>query len=410
MTETVSQAGPEEIRFRRPCPVCAARRGRRLAGLRFAVFDASPLNGEIDLAGCPECGLAFYDTDQGPEAVEAYYRGHAYYATAATAGAGGQSEADRKHQADILRRLRLWIGPGFERPIFDLGCGRGGLMEALARAGHEDVFGVDLLPEVVEGLQGRGFRAEAGPLTRLPFPDVTPGLLIYSHVLEHAWSPAAALAVARRRLPPDGLIYVEVPDASRYDPAVPFRELYLEHLGHFDPAALEGLLRRAGFEPLALDRDLFHLPGGRADGVIWALARKGDEPTNEKILATRFPAGEGLNHLERYLAASRAHPALAVLDDLARSGRPLWIWGLSQLTMLLAGSTALATGGLLGFIDRDPFKTRQTVKGLPVRPPESLAGRPAEEGVLLAVPGQGPAMRARLAELGFSGPSWVLFD
>lgn len=152
-----------------------------------------------------------------------------------------------------------------------------------------------------------GLSALEGSALRLPSERPAPGLMIYSHVFEHLLAPAGALAEARRRLAPAGLVYIEVPDASRYDSAVPWRALYQEHLGHFDPASLECLLLRAGFEIRALERGEFPLPDGRSEGVIWAVAG----PKTEESSPSRSPQqaqGQGVAALRLYLDDCSRHP------------------------------------------------------------------------------------------------------
>ena len=394
------------VNFNRACPVCGGLGGENLSPLNFAVYDGSPLSGAFDLVACRDCGLTFYDLAEGPETVEAYYRFNAYYATSSTPGAGGQSPEDLVHQRDIVARLAPFAPPAaFTRTVCDLGCGRGGLLEELRRAGYRSLLGVDLLPESVSAVKSRGLPAAEGSAAAPPLAGLEPGLLIYSHVLEHLWDPAGALAEARRHLEAQGLIYVEVPDASTYEADIPFQQLYLEHLNHFDPAALAALLSRAGFAPLALARGRFPLPGGRSIGIIWAVARPASTPA-----PAVFPAGEARAALPDYLAASRAHPALALIAELAENKKPLQIWGLSQMTMLLMGSSPLARANVHGFIDRDPFKLSRTVRGLPVRPPESLTVGQSGDDVLLTVWGQAEPMRRQLSAQGFAGRVWSLSD
>jgi SAM-dependent methyltransferase len=407
ISNSPSPAG-DTAKYERPCPVCGAGAGLRLGRLKFAAFDDSPLNGAFDLAACPGCGLVFYDAALDPEAVANYYRVGRRYITAAGAGVGGDDPADLKHQAEIANFLSAGIPP--EYPVFDVGCGRGGLLKALRRAGFRNLRGVDLSPEMTADIEKRlGIPAAPAPADRLPFPDTAPGLLIYSHVLEHAAEPGAPLREAARRLAPGGRVFIEVPDASAYPLDIPYQEFYLEHLNHFDAASLSRLLAETGFQALEMDSAVFALPAGRRLPVLRALAgRAGD---NEEASVPKPGGGSSAaEHIPRYLAWSAGHPALGGLAKLAYSGRPLWVWGLSQLTMLLLGGPALARAEIAGLIDRDPSKIGRLLGGRSVAGPEVLAGRPSNEALLLAAWGREASMRSALAGLGFPGPVFSISE
>lgn len=429
----------------RPCPVCGSLEGQGLARLEFAVFDDETLPARLELAACRDCGHSFYDGPLDQALVDEHYRRNRYLAASLTPGAGGDSEPDRRHQQQIIERLRPYLAPDFDQPVYDVGCGRGGLLKALAEAGFQRAMGLELLPEAVALIRSRGLRALEGSALSLPASGPAPGLVIYSHVFEHLAAPAEALAEARGRLAPGGLVYIEVPDASRYEADIPWRVLYQEHLSHFAPADLETLLHRAGFEILALERGRFPLAGGRSEGVVWALARPGPEwgslppsgnlnlsqedlrfnaPPNKDMAGVvrpgtgpyrrqsseralpcplRHDRGQAAEALRAYLQACREHPLAARLAALADSGRPLKVWGLSQMTLLLLGSSPLGRADLRGFIDSDPSKRNRRLWGRAVEGPETLAGDSSGADVLLAAWGREDEMLNTLQNLGFRG-------
>ncbi|UQZ91328.1 hypothetical protein C4J81_18700 (plasmid) [Deltaproteobacteria bacterium Smac51] len=429
--------GPQYF-FGRPCPVCGSAGGRALGRLSFAVFDQSPLDGDFTLAACPACGLAFYDFAAGDDSFSHYYCRNDYYSTTASPGSGGDSEFDRQHQHGIIERLAPWLTSAGPAPIMEIGCGCGGLLSALRDKGFINLYGVDLSPSSIAATLAGGLTAAVGPAEALPFPGLAPRLLIYSHVFEHLPAPLAALAEARRRLAPGGAVYIEVPDAENYGGGgAPFQDFYLEHVSHFSQTSLAALLTSAGFGIMALSRADFHLPGGRVQKVIWAVAAPTDYTDNTHFkhntiitqntdtatnvpytLNTHYPYNTHNTYLApvtlsapetvfealgRYLQWSRNHPAILRLERLAEEQRPVFIWGLSQLIMFLLGSTPLGRCNLRGFIDRDPFKQTRRLLGRAVLPPESLAEAAPGDLVLLAAWGQEEAQRQYLSQIGFQG-------
>jgi len=397
--ETTLEGAAKPEAFQRLCPVCGAGGGPHLGRLNFVAFDDSPLNGAFNLAACPVCGLVFYDAAINSEAVAAYYRTERRYFTSLAPGAGGESTADLRHQAEIVGYLSSRIKP--EHKIFDVGCGRGGLLSALRRAGFHNLYGVDLSPEMTDDIEKRlGLPAAQATAGRLPFLETAPGLIIYSHVLEHAAEPVELLREAGRRLATGGLVFIEVPDASAYPLDIPHQEFYLEHLNHFDSSSLSRLLAETGFQPLDISQAAFALPGGRNLPVLRALAgRVGDASAGGGLSAGPSAA----EYLPSYLAWSSNHQVMSGLAKLADSGRPIWVWGLSQLTMLFLGSSALARAKIAGLIDRDPAKIGRAIGGRPVAGPEILDGRPPDEALLLAAWGHEASMRKSPTALNFHG-------
>jgi len=148
--------------------------------------------------------------------------------------AAAHAEEDRAHwwfvgrRAVILAEMarRLPTRPG---RLAELGCGSGGMLEALARFGT--VVGVETDPALRERARERGLDVRAGTL-----PDGIPlemgrwdavGLF---DVLEHVADDAAALVACRRLLAPGGRLFVTVPAYawlwSRHDELLGHRRRY----------------------------------------------------------------------------------------------------------------------------------------------------------------------------------------
>lgn len=369
------------------------------------------MGGDFTLAGCPGCGLIFYDADLIEESLAAYYSGDNHYAAAATPGVGGDSPLDKRHQDDIVGRLAPWLGGlPLSAPLMEVGCGRGGLLKALRNKGFENLYGVEPQPGAAASARSEGFKVAPGRAEELPWPEIAPSLIIYSHVLEHLPRPGAALDLARERLAEGGLIYLEVPDAEHFGrDGAPFQELYFEHLSHFSQKSLAALISGRGFKPLALAQADFHLPRGRVEKVLWAVAEKSRGEESIEPLNVPGEAEKIFSAFGAYLAWSTGHPALKTLAALAESQKPVWVWGLSQLTLLLMRQSPLANCRLAGFIDKDPAKIGRRLLGRQISPPANLAGRPADEIILLAAWGYEEAMLRELNELGLGGQALKLF-
>lgn len=152
------------------------------------------------------------------------------------------------------------FGPGLEVPLLaglldpswtvgDLGCGTGGLLEALSPfvAG---VVGVDSSAAMLAAAKKRtarlpNVRLERGAMESLPLDDASLDAALVVLVLHHLPEPARAIAEAARVLKPGGRLVVM--DMQPHD-----RAEYRAQMGHvwlgFEPAQLDRWLAETGFE------------------------------------------------------------------------------------------------------------------------------------------------------------------
>ena len=158
------------------------------------------------------------------------------------------AEEDRAHwwfigrRAVILAEMARRLPAGRAR-MAELGCGSGGMLEALARFGT--AVGVETDAALRARAQERGLDVRAGAL-----PDAIPlhpgrwDAVCLFDVLEHVDDEAGALAACRRLLVPGGRLFVTVPAYawlwSRHD------EL-LGHRRRYTARGLRQVAERAGF-------------------------------------------------------------------------------------------------------------------------------------------------------------------
>ena len=158
------------------------------------------------------------------------------------------AEEDRAHwwfvgrRAVILAEMARRLPAGGAR-LAELGCGSGGMLEALGRFGT--AVGVETDPALRARARERGLDVRAGAL-----PDAIPlelgrwDAVCLFDVLEHVDDEAGALAACRRLLVPGGRLFVTVPAYawlwSRHD------EL-LGHRRRYTARGLRQVAERAGF-------------------------------------------------------------------------------------------------------------------------------------------------------------------
>ena len=130
----------------------------------------------------------------------------------------------RGSRADIRDRQRVHLpllreanAGNEERPVVDIGCGRGEWLELLREAGLHGI-GVDLNSSMVELCRGLGLECvqddAIGYLSRLA--DNSVGAITGFHIIEHLPFKVfvALLDESKRVLKPDGLILFETPNPA----------------------------------------------------------------------------------------------------------------------------------------------------------------------------------------------------
>jgi len=188
----------------------------------------------------------------------------------------------------MARRL-----PGSGGRLAELGCGSGGMLEALGRFGT--AVGVETDPALRARARERGLDVRPGALPD-PIPLAAGGwdAVCLFDVLEHVDEEAGALATCRRLLAPGGRLFVTVPAYawlwSRHD----------EMLGHrrrYTTGRLRRAAEEAGFavERLTYFNTLLAPPIMAARLVRAALRRPGHDlerpaPLVNRALAACFAA------------------------------------------------------------------------------------------------------------------------
>jgi SAM-dependent methyltransferase len=208
------------------------------------------------------------------------------------------AEEDRAHwwflgrRAVILAEMARRLPAGRAR-IAELGCGSGGMLEALSRFGT--AVGVETDAVLRARAQERGLDVRAGAL-----PDAIPlhpgrwDAVCLFDVLEHVDDEAGALAACRRLLVPGGRLFVTVPAYawlwSRHD------EL-LGHRRRYTARGLRQVAKRAGFtvERLTYFNTILAPPIMAVRMVRAALRRRGHDldrpaPWLNRALAACFSA------------------------------------------------------------------------------------------------------------------------
>jgi SAM-dependent methyltransferase len=386
----------------RPCPLCLGTRAETLHLQPFVLPEGHPLGGGYDVVCCEQCGFVYADTRVTQAEYDAYYARLSKYEDARTGTGGGEQAWDDARLAATAETIARHV-PARDTKIVDIGCANGGLLRHLGRLGFSPLVGVDPSPRCAASTDALpGAVGRVGTLFSLPTEAGEAGALVLSHVLEHLQDVRGGLAAARGLLRPSGLVYVEVPDATRYADclAAPFQDFNTEHVNHFGPASLAGLLAREGFEPLAVRRKTIEAAPGIPYPAVYGVGR---------LRADTTDAADGRDDdlrpaVQAYISRSTA--LMQRLDDglaaLAARRTAIVVWGVGQLTFKLLAMTRLRDVPVRAFLDTNPAYHGMTLRGAPILAPEAVSG--FDEPVLVATMLHAGAIETRLRALGAANP------
>jgi SAM-dependent methyltransferase len=139
--------------------------------------------------------------------------------------------------------------------VIEIGSNDGGFLERLTSAGFSRVFGIEPSIPCAELSRAKGHQVllkhwDAETAAAVLQKHGPARAIVCRHTLEHVPRPLEFLQAIRSALAPDGIAFIEVPDARPITHDLRAHELWDEHLHIFTPANLELIMRRAGFDIL----------------------------------------------------------------------------------------------------------------------------------------------------------------
>ncbi len=322
-----------------------------------------------DVVICQDCGAGFADGIPPQSAFDDYYRDLSKYEDPAPRN---EPPPDEPRLRDIAKLVAEYI-PDPESRILEVGCATGGLLKALRDLGFTGLVGCDPSPVCARAV--REYYGIAGfPATvfTVPPPDEPYDFLILTGVLEHIRDLDRTVEQFHRLLRKGGRAYLEVPDASRYDPGLdaPFQEFSMEHVNFFSKMSLVNLMQTRGFHMVEAGHTVRALHEVTCP-CVYGVFENRTEPQ-----AVEFDAGteSGLRAYIEGCAREDARIRTAIRQSLL-PGERMIVWGVGTHTLRL-----LATGGfdlarIALFVDSNPKYQRQRLRGVPIVAPDELKAR-----------------------------------
>lgn len=356
----------------RPCPVCGGLPRRTLFRQEFAEIESATVVNGYDVVVCGTCGAGFADDIPGQEAFDAYYREMSKYEYHQRDGA--ESEYDQRRLAIIADLLAPFI-PSPQARILDVGCATGRLLALLRERGFPDVHGLDPSPACAAAADRLyGVPVRTTTLSRLHESGETFDVVILVGVLEHIQDLDTALREVRDVLSPQGLVYVEVPDAYSFAdwPNAPFQDFSTEHINFFSPVSLANLMGRHGFAPRFSEQNAREQSYRTTMSNVSAVFQKQEATAFSPTFDHETEAG-----LQRYIDSCRVTEERlhATIDDLVRRDRPVIVWGVGTHTGRLMRTSRLPEARIVAFVESNARYQGRSLHGTPIIAPTALRER-----------------------------------
>ena len=193
--------------------------------------------------------------------------------------------------------------------------------------------------------------------------------------MEHVRDLKPALRRLCDVLADDGMLYVQVPDASRFagrDDA-PYQEFSTEHINFFSAASLANLLRKLGFQARLCEENAYEQDQGAPMPLVDAVFQRVSQAALP--LERDDVAEPGLNLLHTRRAKSRrTRPA----DDRrnSRARRSDHRLGSGHAHAAAVSTSRLKDAKIAAFVDSNPHYQGKTLQGAPILAPAALRNMP----------------------------------
>lgn len=259
-----------------------------ISGTYFELPPTPPLPQAVtvELECCQSCGLIRQTSDHAV---------HFQYERVVRSTAGQLPV----YAGEIIASLaRSGIGP--DDLILEVGANDGSFLDRLRQAGYRNLLGVEPSGQLAErarslGLAIRNAYFDCELAARIRAARGPARAVVCRHTLEHVPDISGFARAIADVLAPDGLSFVEVPDADWIVTQLFAHEIWDEHVSYFRPRSLAKLLENSGLRPVRLERARFR---DTRNLVCWSVGKtseisgSGDLPSDEADQAdiARFQA------------------------------------------------------------------------------------------------------------------------
>jgi 2-polyprenyl-3-methyl-5-hydroxy-6-metoxy-1,4-benzoquinol methylase len=358
----------------RICPICSSTVGEVLHTQYFRLPEKYILPSSYDIVCCNKCGFVFADVAATQRDYDTFYADMSKYEDKQTSSGGSFQSWDIERSMRLVSDLSEMITDRKSK-IMDIGCANGGLLKALKNEGYQNLVGFDPSPVCISNIKQTGFDGFVGSIFSVAFDSMEQDFdcVILSHVLEHIYDLRKALMKIVIRLKIGGTLYIEVPDASRYQDfyKVPFYYFDCEHINHFAEYSLINLLSQFGLEYLISSKKDIAASPSELYPALYILCRK----ICDQNYMQEFTFNSVVrNSVVKYIEMSQKDNVYTKLNEIAGSKEKVIVWGAGQNTLRLLSNSPLNKCNLVAFVDKDSKKQGLMFGNITIHSPEIIKG------------------------------------
>jgi SAM-dependent methyltransferase len=360
----------------RSCPVCNHKKSSQLFRQSFSSLSHGSLLDGYALVICESCGAGYAQDIPDQTVFDRYYTEMSKYEYIDRAGVQTDSELQRfREEVDLVAPYLT----NTDR-ILDIGCSTGGLLAEFKRRGFSNLLGVDPSPACAKFTEELyGITAKPATISTLDRLNEQVDIAFLTGVLEHLRDLDSSLDRVKSCLKPGGLIFLVVPDATRYDRhfSAPFQFFSMEHINYFSPLSLSNLMARHGFSAVFTERLTLQLTSNANEPSIGGLFRWDLEAQDSSSFVRDDETAPALT---RYIKQSQTleQQIQTKIDELVDASQPLAVWGVGTHTLRLLETSRLSQAKLVAFIDSNVNYQGKTLAGIPVISPSEFNHSTAE--------------------------------
>lgn len=361
----------------RICPVCSNSKVEILYNQQFVLPEGNHLPVGFDIVCCEHCGFVYADTTAVQRDYNLYYEALSKYEDESiTSGSGGCTRIqDIQRFERITACIKKYINK--HQAIIDIGCANGGLLRMLKDSAYENLTGMDLAQRCLDNVNSYGIRTQKGSIVSEDLSEDKAlkeqfDCIILSHIMEHICDLKTAVKNIVQWLKPNGCVYIEVPDASRYVDfyTAPYHYFDCEHINHFDENSLQNLFGENEFKLIFSERNSIAMSDTARYPVVCMVFRK---LTNLQIdKRPLLVSNTTKDNIRQYILKSQKEGCDQVIGQYVQSQEPIVVWGAGSFLQRLLATSKLSECNIIAFADNDINKQGKKINGISIIAPAML--------------------------------------
>jgi SAM-dependent methyltransferase len=381
----------------RNCPICNQINAKILHTQHFSLPDKSILPKVYDVVSCENCGFCFADSPASQADYDKYYNEMSKYEDKNTGTGGGLNPLDKLRMDTVVDLLAQFVLEK-SNSIVDIGCANGGMLNCFHEKGFSNLTGIDISQKCVDNVKALGYDSIFGGIFNLEnLKGKQFDCLIISHVMEHIRDLSEAAKNLTSLVNEDGLIYMEVPDASNYHNYffVPYYYFDCEHINHLNITALKNLFLSQSFECVYYEEKSIAVSDDKSYPVLRTLFKK----IKNNNLSTSFEKDSRVeSSIKTYLDLSKHHSEHNELNELIKQNEPILVWGAGMYTLRLLEDGLLNKCNIISFIDKDSNKQGNKINDISITSPDVIKSH-SKMPIIIASAIHGKAIKAEIEQI-----------